>query len=50
VAPKWTERRGAEATPIQADVTNSDDMVRMFATVRGRFGTLNILVSNTRQK
>jgi len=40
--------RGAEALLLQADVSKVDDIVRMFATVRAIFGTLDILVSNAR--
>jgi NAD(P)-dependent dehydrogenase (short-subunit alcohol dehydrogenase family) len=40
--------RGAEPLLLQADVTKIDDITRMFVTVRGGFGALDIFVSNAR--
>ena len=40
--------RGAEPLLLQADVTKSDDIIRMFAAVEASFGGLDILVSNAR--
>ncbi len=42
------EDRGAEALLLQADVAKVDDIMRMLATLRDRFGALDILVSNAR--
>src|SRR5438034_1722857 len=40
--------RGAKGCVIQADVTNPEDIGRMFDQVKQEFGTLDILVSNAR--
>lgn len=37
---------GAGVLPIQADITNQDDVDRVFQTVRDRFGGLDVLVNN----
>ena len=39
---------GAEATPIRYDQSRPDDIARLFRTVRERFGTLDVFVSNAR--
>jgi NAD(P)-dependent dehydrogenase (short-subunit alcohol dehydrogenase family) len=42
------KERGADSIVIKADVGNVDDIKRMFATVKSRFGSLDIYVSNAR--
>jgi enoyl-[acyl-carrier protein] reductase III len=39
-------RYGVEAVPVRADVSDPDDLDRLFATAREQFGGLDILVSN----
>ena len=40
------EALGANATAIEADVTDNDSVKRMFKEIKDQFGTLNILVNN----
>jgi len=40
------EQAGAKAVAIEADVNNSDDMVRAFNEAEAAFGTVTILVNN----
>ena len=40
--------RGAEPLLLQADVTKTDDIGRMFGTIGRRFGVLDIFISNAR--
>ena len=37
---------GGEAIPLQADVSREDQVVRMFQTLIGEYGTIDILASN----
>ena len=37
---------GAEAVPVRADLEDGDQIAAMFATVRERFGRLDVLVAN----
>jgi NAD(P)-dependent dehydrogenase (short-subunit alcohol dehydrogenase family) len=39
---------GSDGFLVQADVCRAEDIRRMFAEIKGRFGTLDILVSNAR--
>lgn len=45
-ADEIAESTGAEIVPVQADVTNLQDIERVINTAIQRFGTLNILVNN----
>jgi len=40
------KRMGQEAVAIQADVSNRDDVQRMMAAIKEKFGKLNIVVNN----
>lgn len=40
------ERLGDHAVPVPADVTKDEDLDRLFAAIRDRFGTLDVVVAN----
>ena len=41
-------KHGADGFLVRADITRTDDVTRMFAEVRQRFGTLDVFVANAR--
>ena len=45
-AERSADAIGAEAVPMQLDVTNEADVQRVVAATRGRFGRIDILVNN----
>jgi NAD(P)-dependent dehydrogenase (short-subunit alcohol dehydrogenase family) len=45
-AQEVAEATGAEIVPVQADVTNAEDIQRLVQTAVDRFGRLDILVNN----
>lgn len=44
---KWIESKGyPEALPVQADVSNLEEVKRLFMEIKMRFGSLSVLVNN----
>lgn len=46
VCMREVESAGARALLVEADVSNEDDVERMFKEVSGEFGTVDFLVNN----
>ncbi len=45
---KKVKERGSDGLVIQADVCRAEDIRRMFSTVKSKFGSLDIFISNAR--